>query len=265
MLKVARQFSASKLECTPKVEENLLSLLYKEKDPKTGRPLSATQIISELKFVMVTGAGSPATALASTLFYLVRNPPSYERVVEEIRTAFLDPSEIHSGSKMASCRYIQACITESLRMSPPVSGMLWRRVEDGGLVISGERIDPGYDVGTGIYTIHHQEEYFPEAFSFKPERWLPDESKTGIRLAAKAFSTFSLGPRSCLGRGLAMMELCDILAMLLWNFDIRRPRGNKHDIGGGGGGEVDENEFQLEDHIVSFFDGPCIEFRRRLF
>lgn len=261
ILKEGQRFSAERF--TDKSGNTLLSFLYKERDSGTGAKLSVAEIWSELKFVMVTGGGSPASALASILFYLMRHPKCYARLVEEIRSTFVDASEIHSGSKMASCHYLHACITEGLRISPPTGGVLWRKVEEGGLMIDGEYVGPDYDVGIGVYALNHSEKFFPNAIAFKPERWLPDETESDIRLASRAFTTFSMGPRQCLGRNLATMELCNAIALLLWQLDLRRPKESRLDIGGGIEGSMDENEFQQEDHIVSFFDGPCIEFRRR--
>lgn len=248
-----------------KAGESLLSLLCQVEDPDTGKRMDMTEIWSELRFFMVTGAGSPASALASILFYLMRNVNCYHRLVKEIRSTFSAVSEIYSGSKMASCYYLHACITESLRMSPPVGGILWREVEEGGINIDGEYVSQGYDVGTGIYAVHHNEADFPSPFMFKPERWLQDETENSVGTESKAFLTFSTGPRQCMGRSFSMMILCDVIALLLWQLDLRRPAGGQDDVGGDGEGTVDENEFQQKDHIVSFFDGPCIEFRKRLF
>ena len=60
---------------------------------------------------------------------------------------------------------------------------------------------------------------FPNSPSeFDPSRWLPPSisSKNG----PSAFNPFSLGPRNCLGRNLAYLEMRLILAHLLWHFDF---------------------------------------------
>ncbi|KAF4625358.1 hypothetical protein G7Y89_g12808 [Cudoniella acicularis] len=250
--KASRRFSREQFSHASKSDDSLLSILYKETDPDTKMQLSAIQIWSELKFVMVTGAGSPASALAAILFYIMRHPSCYSRLVEEIRSTFMDASDIHSGKRMASCRYLHACIIEGLRMAPSFGGILWREVEEGGVTIDGEFIGPGYDVGTGVYAIHHNETYFPDAFAFKPERWLQDETGSSIGSASQGLTTFSMGPRQCLGRNLVSMELSDTIALLLWHLDLRVPKDAHHNIGGGVEGTVDENEFQFEDHI-----DPC--------
>ena len=42
-----------------------------------------------------------------------------------------------------------------------------------------------------------------------------------------AFNPFSLGPRNCIGRNLAYLEMRLTLCYLLWTFDINAP-GEQH-------------------------------------
>ena len=65
---------------------------------------------------------------------------------------------------------------------------------------------------------------FPdEPSKFVPSRWLGLSQEQ--RTAASAFNPFSLGPRNCLGRNLAWLEMRLILAHLLWAFDLSAPKG----------------------------------------
>jgi cytochrome P450 len=110
-------------------------------------------------------------------FYLSRYPDTYRKLAEEIRSAFTNGKEINGGPILSGCRYLRAVIDEALRMSPPVSGTTWRQLYDDEdktkpLVVDGHVIPPGTLVGVNTYSLHHNEEYFPDSFTFKPERWL---------------------------------------------------------------------------------------------
>lgn len=60
---------------------------------------------------------------------------------------------------------------------------------------------------------------FPESpNTFDPSRWLPQSNES--KLGASAFNPFSLGPRNCLGRNLAYLEMRLILSHLLWQFNF---------------------------------------------
>ena len=63
-----------------------------------------------------------------------------------------------------------------------------------------------------------RDEYFTEAKSFKPERWLK-ESKCPVH-NTDAFTPFGAGPRYCPGRNLAILEIKNVIAMLFKNFEI---------------------------------------------
>lgn len=193
-------------------------------------------------------------------------------VTHEIRQAFLTPDDVCSGSNLNGCTYLRACIDESLRLAPPAPGALWREVISDGVVIDGQRIPIGCDVGTAIYAIHHHPDYFPDPFVFQPERWLAISSADDAALLShtqRAFAPFSLGPRSCVARGLAISELMLTMATLLSRFDMRLVEDSARVVGsgrpGGSYGRHRANEFQLFDHIAAAKDGPLIQFRERFY
>jgi cytochrome P450 len=60
--------------------------------------------------------------------------------------------------------------------------------------------------------------------TFLPERWLPADhseySTATIKDKKEVFQPFSVGPKACLGKGLAYAEIKLILARLIWHFDL---------------------------------------------
>lgn len=216
------------------------------------------------------GAFSTSGGISAALFYLSRNPKCYRRLSEEIRTAFSSDDEIHSGPTLSGCQYLRACIDETLRIAPPVPGTLWREVgPDGPAIIDGHVVPSGTEVGVNTYTIHHNEEYFPHPFAFKPERWLPSETPNEqIKTALEAFIPFSIGSRGCAGKAMAYLESSLVLAKIVWHFDFRPAPGKLGDIGGGTPGRRDgrgcKNEYQLYDMISGAHDGPCLVLQPRV-
>lgn len=73
------------------------------------------------------------------------------------------------------------------------------------------------------YTIHHSTRIWgPDAEEFVPTRWDP------ARLTSEqkaAFIPFSTGPRACVGRNVAEMELQCITATVFKNFDFELQQG----------------------------------------
>lgn len=189
-----------------------------------------------------------------------------------MRSAFGSLDEIHLGSQLSQCSFLRACIDEAMRLSPSAPGALWREAEDDGIIVDNEYIPKGMDVATCIYSLHHNPECYPEPFSFRPERWLLNDPSgapyRGIVSPHAAFTPFSIGSRSCIGKGLAYVELTLTLAYFLWSFDFEITEGQHGRIGGGdpkaeyGRHRVDE--FQMHDHVTSAKDGPYVRFKRRI-
>ena len=145
-----------------------------------------------------------------------------------------------------------------------------REVLEGGIDIDGHRFPQGTEVGTSCYSLHHNEEYFPDPFTYKPNRWLvgsePGVTPESVQLARSAFCAFSMGPRICLGRRMAYREMSLVIAKLVWLFDMRLAEGSK--IGEGGPnlpyGRQRPGEYQLTDTFSAKSHGPMVEFSYRL-
>jgi cytochrome P450 len=141
----------------------------------------------------------------------------------ELRSRFQKASEIEPRAA-ESCRYLRACIDEAMRLSPPAPTNIPRVVGDGGIEIDGEHFRAGVYVGVPNFTIFRNEDYFDSPHDYVPERWIVDP-ETGVtedhvKRAQAAFQPFSLGPRHCIGRHLAIKEVSLILANLLYVYSI---------------------------------------------
>jgi hypothetical protein len=60
-----------------------------------------------------------------------------------------------------------------------------------------------------------------DVYTFRPERWLVDDSETKNPADRDAFMAFAKGPRNCIGQELAMLELKMVLAMTIRQFNFR--------------------------------------------
>ncbi|RYP80036.1 hypothetical protein DL770_006395 [Monosporascus sp. CRB-9-2] len=251
-------------------EYDLYHVLTKDADTEDGKDVQLGELWTEALMFYVAGGETSATTLSALFFYLSRNPDCYHRLATEIRSTFTTGADIRGGPQLAGCQYLNACISEALRIAPPAPGTLWRELpfddtkDNGPLIIDGHVVSPGTQVGVCTYAIHHNEEYFPEPFMFRPERWMKDNAATRSH---EAFVPFSLGSRSCAGKTLAYQEIGITLAKTLWYFDFEKPSGTPGDVGGGKsgslGGRGRPNEFQLYDIFASTHEGPMLFFRTR--
>ncbi|KAL9105820.1 MAG: hypothetical protein Q9227_009076 [Pyrenula ochraceoflavens] len=193
--------------------------------------MSVPEIEQTLRVLVVAGSETTATALSGIVRNLLANPETLRRVVEEIRNSFQHESEI-CAQKVTTLSYLGAVIEEGLRLCPPVALGMPRVVPDGGAAISGHRLPGGIYVSASGYSSNRSSINFPDRPSvFDPSRWL-NNGVSNSATSKSAFNPFSLGPRNCLGRNLAYLEMRLILARLLFAFDLEaaeKPAGKWED------------------------------------
>lgn len=242
--------------------------LMSAKDRETGESFTHADLWSEANLLIGAGSDTTSTALSGTFYYLARNPGVLATVAREIRDVFRGSGveSIVSGPKLNSCVYLKACLEESLRMSPPLAGGIPREVCKGGAVVDGEMIPEGVDVSVGVWAIHHNKEYFPSPYTYNPSRWIASDSvpesagyeglpQKEVERAQSAFCAFSLGPRSCIGRNMAYMEMMLAIARVLFLFDL--------ELAGTLGEGGPEGERHIVDQLLSLTEGPMIRFVER--
>ncbi|KAL4977328.1 cytochrome P450 [Aspergillus desertorum] len=191
-------------------------------------PLSAGEVEANTNFLLLAGTETTATALSGTTYYLLKNRDALRKATEEVRGAFQREDEISFVTAAERLPYMQACITEGLRIYPPGPIAPPRRTRKGTVtLIAGHAVPEDVSVGVHAWSASHSAENFHRASEFLPERWLPNTATAG-RESQSPFSNdqyaasqpFSFGPRNCLGKPFAYNEMRLILARILWNFDM---------------------------------------------
>ena len=107
---------------------------------------------------------------------------------------FGDSDRLCTMEDATNLKYLECCIKESFRLFPSVPFIERQSAED--FDLNGYTIPAGVSVSLQIYALHRNEECFPDALEFKPERFLPDEADGRHPFA---FVPFSAGPRNCIG------------------------------------------------------------------
>ncbi|KAI0180776.1 cytochrome P450-like protein [Hypoxylon sp. FL1284] len=247
-----------------------------EAEENASRPVfSPTDLVGEIILLITGGTDTTGSAIATTTFYLLHNEVALVRLEEEIRGKFETLEDIRSGPALNACPWLRACIDEAMRISPSVPGVLPREVLAPGVKIGDDMIPAGTDIVVCHYAIHHNEEYYPDSFSYLPQRWIaqPGSGETvenaakRVALARSAFCPFSIGPRGCVGKGVALRSIMITVARLVWAYEMRlAPSEEERGTGGPGKGfgRHRPQEQQIKDMFTSKLDGPMVQFRKRL-
>lgn len=177
-------------------------------------PLSPSQKRAHVTLLIQAGADTTGTALGVTLRFLLQNPSSLARCVQEIRTAE-SANRLSTPVQYEETRqhlpYFAACIKESMRLKPSAPSLFGRLLPPEGKVIDGVFVPGGTEVTSHSYTVHRDKALFGEdAEEFRPERWLEGEEGKAHEMEGGLFS-WGMGYRVCLGKDIATMELFKVL------------------------------------------------------
>ena len=102
--------------------------------------MSREEIIMLAGQLIVAGSETTATALSGAIFQLLQHPVEMKKLTEEIR-AFKSPEDM-SFTKLENLTFLNACLTESLRLYPPVAEGLPRTTAGHGSIKINGRLIP---------------------------------------------------------------------------------------------------------------------------
>ena len=111
--------------------------------------------------------------------------------------------------------YLKAALSETLRLYPSVPEDSKHVVKDD-VLPNGTFVPAGSAVTYSIYSVGRMKFIWGEdCLEFKPERWLsPEGDKIQVQDSYK-FVSFNAGPRLCLGKDLAYLQMKSIAAAVL--------------------------------------------------
>ena len=159
-------------------------------------------------------------------YYLALNHRVQSKLQQELDEVFgHEDDPIASPEIVKRLPYLDAVINEALRLHSTSSIGLPRLVPECGLYVSGKFFPEGTVLSVPSYTIHRDPEIWGnDVEAFRPERWF-EQDQAGIR---KTFNPFSYGPRACVGKNLAKMELQIFMATIFrrYTFVLENPENH---------------------------------------
>jgi cytochrome P450 len=190
------------------VDEQLMALIARrreagaEGDDILAQLLAAGLDDAELRDHLVTllAAGHETTAgsLAWALERLARTPDVF--------------AHVRAGDEA----WIDAVIKETLRIRPVLT--VAPRKLAAPLRVDGLELPAGVHVAPCIYLVHRREDLYPDARTWRPQRWL-DRSPTRPP-ETFAWIPFGGGVRRCLGAAFATMEMAEVLRVVAERLDL---------------------------------------------
>ncbi|MGB1879927.1 MAG: cytochrome P450 [Gammaproteobacteria bacterium] len=183
-----------------------------------GTEFTDDEIYANVVTLLLAGEDTTANTTAWAVKFLIDHPA----LAAELRAeADATLGEERVPTQLAQVRTLdrtEAFAMETMRFKPVAPLLALEPKEDVDLL--GYRIPAGTTVLTLFRVNALNERYFGDAARFDPSRWLAAETAANRAHEPRAFLPFGSGPRFCPGRGLALLEIKAVLAMICRNFDV---------------------------------------------
>ncbi|XP_035699757.1 cytochrome P450 2C15-like [Branchiostoma floridae] len=170
--------------------------------------------------MFVAGTETTSTTMYWAFLYIVLNPDIQRKVQEEIHTVF-GHDKPPSTAYRAQMPYTEAVLTEVGRTATIAPTSVYRATTRD-TRFHGYHIPEGATVAANLWSVHYDPEHFPNPGKFDPGRFLDAQ---GQYRRDDHVIPFGLGPRMCLGKQLAEMELFLLITSLLQHFTFKLPEG----------------------------------------
>ncbi|KAI6030986.1 cytochrome P450 [Pisolithus marmoratus] len=181
---------------------------------------SNEEILAQMKLLMIAGYETTSVGMTWVLIELARNPDIQSKLRAELLAFGSDPTYDQLNNNLP---YLDAVIHETLRLHPPLPEFLRQAGEDdviplsepvrtkSGRVVNSISVTRGTLIGISVACINRSTDIWgADAKVFRPERWLEEggipKKDTEVQ-GYRHLLTFVDGPRACLGKGFAMIEL----------------------------------------------------------
>ncbi|KAL2335748.1 hypothetical protein Fmac_016961 [Flemingia macrophylla] len=179
--------------------------------------------------LFVAGRDTITSALTWFFWLVATNPLVEAKILEEMKDKFGNMNEksslgVLNVEEVKKLVYLHGAICESLRLFPPVPFETKQALE-ADVLPSGHVVNSGTNILFLLYAMGRIEEIWGEdCFEFKPERWI--SQKGGIVFVPSyKFIAFNAGPRTCLGKDLAFIQMKMVAAFILNNYHVQVVKG----------------------------------------
>lgn len=205
--------------------KDLLARLMEGKD-ENGNSLGREELTAEALTQLIAGSDTTSNTSCAWLYWTLKTPGIMEKLQRELDAAIPDGVEIPEYDMVKDLPYLCNVISETLRIHSTSSLGLPRVVPPGpGITLCSHHFPQGTVLSVPAYTIHHSPSIWNPSSSspsfspeiFNPDRWL---EKNLTQLQKDSFIPFSTGPRACVGRNVAEMELGLIVSSVARRYEF---------------------------------------------
>jgi cytochrome P450 len=202
-------------------KDDLLGVLLSARDEDGGK-MDEEEICEEVLGMIIGGHETSATALTWFWFELHHHPDVEAKVFDEINSVVGDSPL--TKDHLADLKYTNMAMQETMRLHPPFWFENRNAMDD--IELGGTVIPRGSMVVFSRYSLQRHPDFWENPDDFDPSRFDPDNTENPGTTCAHI--PFGGGPRICIGRHFAMMELLVIAATVLRDYRMSVHPSDRH-------------------------------------
>ncbi|WP_234859386.1 cytochrome P450 [Aquimarina aquimarini] len=194
------------------------------------RKLSDKEITNNLLLLMLGGEDTSANALTWMFYFLSRYPEIQEKVHREVASVLKDENLPRDKNHILKAfPYLRAVIQETLVLKSPTPFIILETNED---TVVDNIMVPEKTIVIVMNRLSDMKRYEIDHYDdFNPERWLDiRDGKYQLKPNSNHNLAFGYGPRLCIGKSLALIEMVLTAAMMVKNFKILPPKDKDFEI-----------------------------------
>jgi cytochrome P450 len=161
-----------------------------------------SELIDEIISLVMFGHDTTAAALSWAVTYLAQSPDLASQIFDEAKLATTASGQLD----FTQLTLTEACLNESLRLSPPVVHL--NRVAIENTSFGTIKIQAGDAVLPSAYIAHRNPDIFDSPAEYSPLRFLSE-------IPRGSFFPYGLGHRTCIGKPMAHRQMTIALASLV--------------------------------------------------
>ncbi|KLO07689.1 cytochrome P450 [Schizopora paradoxa] len=200
-------------------EECMTSVLIANNLQEDGSVLDEENITDAANTAFLGGTDTSVTAIMTFVLAILKNPETQRRGQEEIDAA-IGNDHLPTHSDMDSLPYVRAICTEVLRWGTILPFAVPHCLTEDD-EYKGYFIPSGTWVFPNVWAMSQDPVHYPDPLSFKPERWMPGETKEGVPSVRPQEYIFGFGRRVCSGQDWAEHIIFLAVASILATFNIQ--------------------------------------------
>ncbi|KAF8104566.1 hypothetical protein N665_0171s0069 [Sinapis alba] len=209
------------------LDNSVLTRIIQIESYKKGKEIGPSSIRRFRQFCtsfILAGRDTSSVSLSWFFWVIQRHPEVEKKIICEIREILRQrggdgESSLFTVKELNKMMYLQASLSETLRLYPPIPMEMKQAIEDD-VFPDGTFIRKGSRVYFSIYAMGKMESVWgKDCEMFRPERWI--QSGKFVSDDHFKYVVFNAGPRLCIGKTFASLQMKMIAASVLLRYSIK--------------------------------------------